>query len=263
MRRRPASSSRRASGTRHASSSTGPSVEHWLNGQKVVTYELWSPDWKAKVAASKFARYPNYGLAKKGLIGIQGDHAGNLTLRRMRIRELALISAAVPAFTRSRYLSRNSVWRDRIVTGLPAIQTCSANVVTSSGSPLQSTRSATLPFSIRPWSVADAEDVGRIGRECRKSRFPGQSVRHGIAGELAILAHVVAVVPGERDAHAGLVQEFRVVEAGTEPVEIVRQIVERIEDHRHVGRGELLRDDPGLVAACDHGLHAARLWRSG
>ena len=66
----------------------GSHVEHWLNGKQVVTYELWSPDWKAKVAASKFAPYPNYGLAKKGSIGIQGDHAGTLTLRHMRIREL-------------------------------------------------------------------------------------------------------------------------------------------------------------------------------
>jgi hypothetical protein len=63
-------------------------VEHWLNGKKVVTYELWSPDWKAKVAASKFAKYPNYGLAKKGYIGIQGDHPGTLAVRRIRIREL-------------------------------------------------------------------------------------------------------------------------------------------------------------------------------
>ena len=30
----------------------GAHVEHWLNGQKVVQYELWSPDWEAKVAAS-------------------------------------------------------------------------------------------------------------------------------------------------------------------------------------------------------------------
>ncbi len=66
----------------------GAHVEHWLNGQKVVTYELWSPDWKARVAASKFAPYPNYGLAKEGLLGIQGDHAGSLTLRNMRIRAL-------------------------------------------------------------------------------------------------------------------------------------------------------------------------------
>ncbi|HWN05707.1 MAG TPA: DUF1080 domain-containing protein [Steroidobacteraceae bacterium] len=66
----------------------GARVKHWLNGQKVVSYELWSPDWKAKVAASKFAKYPNYGLAKEGLLGIQGDHAGTLELRSMRIRPL-------------------------------------------------------------------------------------------------------------------------------------------------------------------------------
>ncbi|MGE5102042.1 MAG: DUF1080 domain-containing protein [Deltaproteobacteria bacterium] len=66
----------------------GAHVEHWLNGQKVVEYELWSPDWKAKVAASKFAAYPNYGMAKRGYIGIQGDHPGTLSLRNIRIREL-------------------------------------------------------------------------------------------------------------------------------------------------------------------------------
>jgi hypothetical protein len=66
----------------------GNHVEHWLNGQKVVEYDLGSPDWKAKVAASKFSKYPNYGLAKSGLIGIQGDHPGALALRHIRIREL-------------------------------------------------------------------------------------------------------------------------------------------------------------------------------
>ena len=66
----------------------GDHVEHWLNGRKVVEYELGSPDWKAKVAASKFSKYPNYGLAKAGYIGIQGDHSGSLALRRIRIREL-------------------------------------------------------------------------------------------------------------------------------------------------------------------------------
>jgi hypothetical protein len=66
----------------------GTHVEHWLNGKKVVSYELWSPDWKAKVGASKFARYPNYGLAKTGYIAIQGDHSGTLTIRHIRIREL-------------------------------------------------------------------------------------------------------------------------------------------------------------------------------
>jgi len=67
----------------------GPHVEHWLNGTKVVEYELWSPDWVAKVKASKFKDYPNYGLAKSGYIGIQGDHTGALSLRNIRIRELS------------------------------------------------------------------------------------------------------------------------------------------------------------------------------
>jgi hypothetical protein len=65
----------------------GTHVEHWLNGRKVVEYELQSADWKSKVAASKFAAYPNYGLAAAGLIGLQGDHPGALALRHIRIRE--------------------------------------------------------------------------------------------------------------------------------------------------------------------------------
>ena len=66
----------------------GAHVEHWLNGKKVVEYELWSPDWEAKVKASKFKDWPNYGRAKKGYIAIQGDHEGSLSLRNVRIREL-------------------------------------------------------------------------------------------------------------------------------------------------------------------------------
>ena len=66
----------------------GAHVEHWLNGKKVVEYELWSPDWEGKVKASKFKDWPNYGRAKKGYIAIQGDHEGELALRNIRIREL-------------------------------------------------------------------------------------------------------------------------------------------------------------------------------
>jgi hypothetical protein len=67
----------------------GNHVEHWLNRKKAVVYELGSVEWKAKVAASKFAAYPNYGLAKRGFIGIQGDHLGSVALRHIRVRELA------------------------------------------------------------------------------------------------------------------------------------------------------------------------------
>jgi len=66
----------------------GAHVEHWLNGVKLVEYELGSPDWTAKVKASKFNDYPNFGKATRGHIAMQGDHAGTLAFRNIRIREL-------------------------------------------------------------------------------------------------------------------------------------------------------------------------------
>ena len=66
----------------------GAHVEHWLNDAKVVEYELWSPDWEAKVQAAKFKDWPKFGRAKRGHIGLQGDHEGPLAFRNIRIREL-------------------------------------------------------------------------------------------------------------------------------------------------------------------------------
>jgi len=66
----------------------GSHVEHWLNGVKLLEYELWSPDWEGKVKSSKFAMYPNFGRAKKGHIGLQGDHSGALAFRNIRVREI-------------------------------------------------------------------------------------------------------------------------------------------------------------------------------
>lgn len=63
-------------------------IEHWLNEQKLLEYDLDSPDWKAKVQASKFKDYPNFARAPRGYIGIQGDHAGMLALRNIKIRAL-------------------------------------------------------------------------------------------------------------------------------------------------------------------------------
>ena len=66
----------------------GAHVEHWLNGTKTVDYEFWSEDWKARVKLSKFKDWPNYGLARRGRIALQGDHAGSLAFRNIKIREL-------------------------------------------------------------------------------------------------------------------------------------------------------------------------------
>jgi hypothetical protein len=65
----------------------GAHVEHWLNGQMTVTYELRSPEWEELVAQSKFAEADNYGRATSGRIGIQ-DHGHEIRYRNIKIRPL-------------------------------------------------------------------------------------------------------------------------------------------------------------------------------
>jgi len=65
----------------------GAHVEHWLNGQRIVAYELWTADWRRLVAASKFKDHPRYARAKSGRIGIQ-DHGDWIAFRTIRIRTL-------------------------------------------------------------------------------------------------------------------------------------------------------------------------------
>ncbi len=65
----------------------GSHVEHWLNGVKVVEYELWTEDWEARVRAGKWKDYPGYGRFPKGHISLQ-DHGDVVWFRNLRIREL-------------------------------------------------------------------------------------------------------------------------------------------------------------------------------
>ena len=65
----------------------GNHVEHWLNGVKVVEYELGSPDWEARVKASKFADHPRYGRNAEGYIGLQ-EHEFRVAYRNIKIRVL-------------------------------------------------------------------------------------------------------------------------------------------------------------------------------
>lgn len=65
----------------------GPMVEHWLNGEKVVEYELWSDAWKESVAASKFGQWADYGMARTGHIALQ-DHNDPVWYRNLKIRPL-------------------------------------------------------------------------------------------------------------------------------------------------------------------------------
>ncbi len=65
----------------------GNHVEHWLNGVKVVDYEIGSPDWEARVKASKFGKIPPYGRTTRGYIALQ-DHGDVVSFRNIKIRPL-------------------------------------------------------------------------------------------------------------------------------------------------------------------------------
>lgn len=65
----------------------GPHIEHWLNGEKVLEYELWTPEWYELVRNSKFLEHPEFGDARKGRIGLQ-DHGNLASFRNIKIKEL-------------------------------------------------------------------------------------------------------------------------------------------------------------------------------
>jgi len=64
-------------------------VTHTMNGKKVVSYTLWTPEWDAMVQKSKFKNFPGWteGIAKEGYIGLQ-DHGYAIWFRNIKIREL-------------------------------------------------------------------------------------------------------------------------------------------------------------------------------
>ena len=61
--------------------------EHWLNGKKVVEYELGSPAMDSAVARSKFRSIPGFAEHRAGHIVLQ-DHVDEAWYRNIRIREL-------------------------------------------------------------------------------------------------------------------------------------------------------------------------------
>lgn len=65
----------------------GAHIEHWQNGEKVLEYELWTPEWYEMLRNSKFETHPEFGDAHKGYIGLQ-DHGDLVYFRNIKIREL-------------------------------------------------------------------------------------------------------------------------------------------------------------------------------
>ncbi|MDO4949667.1 MAG: DUF1080 domain-containing protein [Bacteroidales bacterium] len=62
-------------------------VEHWLNGQKILEFECWTPEWFKLKNSGKWANAPEYGLAREGLICLQ-DHGDPASFRNIKIKVL-------------------------------------------------------------------------------------------------------------------------------------------------------------------------------
>lgn len=63
------------------------SAEHWLNGKKILAYDLNSETLKGEIAKSKFSTLPSYAKSLKGRIGLQ-DHGGPVYYRNIKIKVL-------------------------------------------------------------------------------------------------------------------------------------------------------------------------------
>jgi cytochrome c len=62
-------------------------VEHWLNGRKVVEFDMYTDKWNDMISKSKFKDMKGFGLAPKGKIALQ-DHGNVVWYRNIKIKVL-------------------------------------------------------------------------------------------------------------------------------------------------------------------------------
>ena len=67
----------------------GNLIEHWLNGEKVLAYELGSAEVKAALAQSKFKDSPGFGDKIKGHL-LLTNHKDEAWYRNLRIRGITV-----------------------------------------------------------------------------------------------------------------------------------------------------------------------------
>jgi len=62
-------------------------VEHWLNGEKIVEFEVGTDEWNKEKEEGKWKDFPDYASVKKGKIALQ-DHGKKAYFKNIKIKEL-------------------------------------------------------------------------------------------------------------------------------------------------------------------------------
>jgi hypothetical protein len=85
-------------------------AEHWLNGEKVLEYEIGDEDWKKAHASSKFAGAEDFGKNPKGLLLVQ-DHDYPITFETITVREIGGQKASPPFRKRGIWRPVRPIWK--------------------------------------------------------------------------------------------------------------------------------------------------------
>lgn len=66
---------------------TNEKASYWLNGKKTLEFVPYSEDWLERRNSGKWDDFPDYAIAKKGLISLQ-DHGDEVWFKNLKIRML-------------------------------------------------------------------------------------------------------------------------------------------------------------------------------
>ena len=62
-------------------------VEHWLNGEKLFSFQEGSEDWKMRRYSGKWEAFPDYGISTTGKLCFQ-DHGSKVYFKNVKIKDL-------------------------------------------------------------------------------------------------------------------------------------------------------------------------------
>lgn len=62
-------------------------VQLFLNGEKIIEFKRWTKDWYKRKYEGKWKEYEDYGMSRKGKIGLQ-DHGNKIWFRNIKIKTI-------------------------------------------------------------------------------------------------------------------------------------------------------------------------------